>query len=102
MAKNLTLIPHQRKELESDLIQKTFLKDHEKNPAYKQAFNFKNRKFQPLKSQRTSLLSILKLMDEVTAIKQRVDEALDMSGAVAASQEHPESRTPGLGEENVP
>ena len=58
--------------------------------------------FQSLKSQRTSLVSILKLTDEVTAIKQRVDEALDMSGAVAASQEHPESRTLGLGEEDVP
>ena len=53
-------------------------------------------------SQRTSLVSILKLADEVTAIKQRVDEALDMSGAVAACHEHPESRNPGLGEEDVP
>ena len=102
MAKNLTLIPHQSKELESDLIKETFLKDHEKNPAYKQAFDFKNRMFQSLKSQRTSLVSILKLTDEVTAIKQRVDEALDMSGAVAAFQEHPESRALGLGEEDVP
>ena len=45
MAKNLTLIPHQGKELESDLIQESFLKDHEKDLAYKQAFDFKNRMF---------------------------------------------------------
>ena len=58
--------------------------------------------FQSLMSQRASLVSILKLMDEVTAIKQKVDEALDMSGAIAASEEHPESRGPGLGEDDVP
>ena len=33
MAKNLTLIPHQRKELESDQIEESFHKDHENNPA---------------------------------------------------------------------
>ena len=101
MAKYLTQIPHQRQELESDLSQESFLKDHEKNLAYKQVFDFKNRMFQSLKTQRTSLVSILKLTDLVTDIKHRVDEALDMSGAIAASQEHPESRALGLGVEDV-
>ena len=91
MVKNLTLIPQQRKELESNLGQESFLKDHEMNLAYKQAFDFINRSFESLKHQRTSLVSILKLTDEVTAIKKKIDKALDMIGAVAASQEHPES-----------
>ena len=86
----------------SYIIQDSFLKDHEKNLAYKQAFDFKNRMFQSLKSQKTSRVSLLKLTDEVTAIKQKVDEALDMSGAVVASKEHPITRTLGLGEEDIP
>ena len=44
----------------------------------------------------------MKLTDEVTAIKQKVDHTLDMSGAVVASQEHPVTRILGLGEEDVP
>ena len=40
MNKHLTLIPEQRKELESDLVQKNFLKDFEKNPSYKASFEF--------------------------------------------------------------
>ena len=44
----------------------------------------------------------LKLMDSVTDIKHKVDEALDMIGAVAASQDHPELGVLDLGEEDVP
>ena len=41
ISKNFTLIPEQRKELESDLVRKSFLKDYEKNPGYKASFGFK-------------------------------------------------------------
>ena len=47
MAKYLTLVPHQRRELESDLVPEAFLKDHEKNLAYKQAFEYKNSVIRP-------------------------------------------------------
>ena len=40
MNKHLTLIPEQRKELESDLVQENFLKDFEKNPSSKTCFEF--------------------------------------------------------------
>ena len=96
MAKYLTLIPHQRKELQSDLSQESDLIDHENNPAYKQAFDFKNRMFQSLKTQNTSLVFILKLTDLVTDIKHKVDEALDMNGALVTSQDHPKAGVPGL------
>ena len=54
-----------------------------------------------MKSQRISLVPILKLMDTVTDIKYKVDEALDMSGALFTPLDHPESGVPGLGEEDV-
>ena len=57
--------------------------------------------FQSLNSQRTSLIPILKLMDTVTDIKHKVDEALDMSGAFVTFQDHLELGVPGLGEEDV-
>ena len=47
MAKNLTLVPNQKKELESDLIQESFLKDYEKVPGYKASFEFKNKMLPP-------------------------------------------------------
>ena len=43
MKKFLTLIPSQKVELESDLYQEDFLKEHKKNPFNKQAFNFKTK-----------------------------------------------------------
>ena len=58
--------------------------------------------FQSLKTQRTSLVSILKLTDSVTEIKHKVGEAKDISRAVAASQDYPESGAPGLGEDDIP
>ena len=66
MAKNLTLIPEQKMELESDLNQEAFLKDFEKNPSYKQAFDFKTKMFTSMKTQRTSLVLLFRLMDQVT------------------------------------
>ena len=33
MNKHITLVPEQRKDLESDLTQESFLKDFEKNPS---------------------------------------------------------------------
>ena len=45
MAKNLTLIPEQKRELGSNLVQETFLKDFDKVPGYKASFEFKNRMF---------------------------------------------------------
>ena len=53
MKKYLTLIPTQKIYLESDLYQEPFLKEFEKNPSYKQAFDFKTKMFRSLKFQRT-------------------------------------------------
>ena len=69
MAKNLTLIPEQKIELESDLNQEAFLKDFEKNPSYKQAFDFKTKMFPSLKSQRTSLVPLFRLRNQVAQVK---------------------------------
>ena len=66
MNKHLTLIPEQRKELESDLTQETFLKDYEKNPSFKASFEFKTKMFTSIKSQRTSLVPLFRLIDKVT------------------------------------
>ena len=38
MTKNLTLILEQKRELESDLVQESFLKDFEKVPCYEDSF----------------------------------------------------------------
>ena len=53
--------------------------------------------FKSLKSQRTSLVLIDKLTNTVTDIKHKVDEALDMSGTVVTSLDHPEAGAPDLG-----
>ena len=45
MKKHLTLVLEQRKELESDLVQESFLKDFEKTPSYKASFEFKTKMF---------------------------------------------------------
>ena len=63
MEKYLTLIPEQRMKLESDLYLEPFLKEHERNPSFKQAFDFKKKMFGSLKSQRTSLVPLFKLLD---------------------------------------
>ena len=56
MTKNLTLVPDQKRELESDQVQKSFLKDLEKVPGYKASFEFKNKVFTSMRSLRTSLV----------------------------------------------
>ena len=56
MKKYLTLVPDQKINLESDIYLEPFLKDHQKNPSYKQAYDFKNKMFGSLKTQRTSLI----------------------------------------------
>ena len=58
MSKNLTLVPVQRKELESDLVQESFLKDYEKVPGYKASFEFKTKIFASMRFQRTSLVPL--------------------------------------------
>ena len=80
MTKNLTLIPDQKKELESDLVQESFLKDFEKVPGYKASFEFKNKMFASMRSQRTSLVPLFKLRDTVTRVKMQVDDILDSCG----------------------
>ena len=65
MAKNLTLIPDQKRELESDLVQEAFLKDFEKVPGYKANFEFKNMMFASMRSQRTSLVPLFKLGHQI-------------------------------------
>ena len=69
MAKNLTLVSEQKKELESDLVQESFLKDYEKVPGYKASFEFKNKMFASMRAQRTSLVPLFKLGDEITWVK---------------------------------
>ena len=69
MKKYLTLIPSQKVDLESDLYQEPFLKEYEKNPLYKQAFDFKTKMFGSLKAQRTSLVLLFKLLDILVEVK---------------------------------
>ena len=63
MKKYLALISEQRQQLESDLYMEPFLKEHERNPSFKQAFDFKTKMFGSLKSQRMSLVLLFKLLD---------------------------------------
>ena len=79
MAKNLTLIPDQKRELESDLVQEAFLKDFEKVPGYKANFEFKNKMFTSMRSQKISLVPLFKLKDTDTRVKMQVDDTLDNS-----------------------
>ena len=88
MKKYLTLIPEQRQKLESDLYMEPFLKEHKKNPSFKQAFDFKTKMFGSLKSQRMSSVPLFKLLDRLVEVKQQVDDTLDMSKAVVAPFRH--------------
>ena len=90
MKKYLTLIPDQKMNLESDLYQEPFLKEHEKNPSYKQAYDFKTKMFGSLRAQRTALVPLFKLLDRIAELKQKVDDTLDMSKAVVAPVGHPD------------
>ena len=55
-----------------------------------------------MKSQRTSLVPLFRFVDKVAQVKQRVDETLDISGAVVIPEDNPEAGYTGLGEEDVP
>ena len=101
MTKNLTLMPEQKRELESDLIQESFLKDFEKVPGYKASFVFKNKMFASMRSQRTSLVPLFKLGDAVTRVKMQVDDTLDRCGAVVIPDNDPEAGYSSCGEEAV-
>ena len=88
--------------LEYDLYLEPFLKEHEKNPSYKQAYDFKTKMFGSLKAQRTSLVPLFKLLDRLVEVKQKVDDTLDMSKAVIAPVSYlGVAHNPGWGEENV-
>ena len=63
MKKYLTLVLDQRMNLESDLYLEPFLKEHEKNPSYKQAYDFKTKMFGSLKAQKTSLVPLFMRLD---------------------------------------
>ena len=102
MKKYLTLVPDQKMRLESDLYLEPFLKEHKKNPSYKQAYDFKTKMFGSLKAQRTSLVLLFKLLDRLVEVKQQVDDTLDMSKAVIAPVSHPDvGPNPGWGEDDV-
>ena len=59
--------------------------------------------FGSLKSQRTSLVLLFKLLEKVVQVKQTVDDTLDMSEAVVAPEGHLEvGPNPGWGEDDVP
>ena len=82
--KFLTLIPDQKRALESDLVMETFLRDYEKTPGYRSAFEFKNKMFASMRSQRTALVPLFKLGDEITWIKRDVEYKMGSCGAVLA------------------
>ena len=86
MKKYLTLIPDQKINLESDPYQEPFLKEFEKNPSYKQAYDFKTKMLGSLKAQRTTLVLLFKLLDRIVEVKQKVDDTLDMSEACHSSR----------------
>ena len=71
MVKNLTLVPDKKKELESDLHQDEFLKDYEKVLGYQPHFEFKSKMQASMRSQRTSLVPLFMLADEVMKVKWR-------------------------------
>ena len=101
MAKNLTLISEQKRELESDLVQESCLKAFEKVPNYKTNFEFKNKMFLSMRSQITILVPLFKLRDAGTRVKLQVDETLDSSGAVVVLDNSPEAGYSGWGQEAV-
>ena len=100
-AKYLTLIPDPKKALESDLVMESFLKDYEKVPGYKSAFEFKNKMFSSMSSQRTALVPLFKLGDDITQIKRNVEDTMGSCRAVIAPQEYPDAGHSGWGGETV-
>ena len=72
-----------------------------KVPGYKASFEFKNKMFASMRSQRTSLVPLFKLRDAVTRVKMQVDDTLDSSGAVVIPDDDPEAGYSSWGEEAV-
>ena len=101
MAKNLSPVPDQKKELENDLLQESFLKDFENVPGYKASFEFKNKMFASMRSQRTALVPLFKLGDEITRVKRGMDDTLDSCGAAIVPRDSPEAGYSGWGQETV-
>ena len=59
--------------------------------------------FGSLKSHRTYLVPLFRLLDKVAQVKQTVDDTLDMSKAVVTPEGHSEvGPNPGWGEDDVP
>ena len=75
----------------SDLIEESFLKYFEKVPGYKANFDFKNKMFTSMRSQRTSFVPLFKLGDEITRVKMQIDDTLDSCGAVVIPEDNPEA-----------
>ena len=61
-----------------------FLKDYEKTPGYKSAFEFKNKMFAFMRLQRTALVLLFKLGDDITQIKCDVEDTMGSCRAVIA------------------
>ena len=97
IVKHLTLVPEQKKEFECDLVQESFLKDYEKVPGYKSSFEYKNKQFASIRAQRTSLVPLFKLVDELTQVKRDMDDTLDGCGAGVADRDDPSSGFTGWG-----
>ena len=102
MNKHFTLVPDQRKGLESDRVLESFPKDFEKTPGYETSFEFKTKLFALMRSQRTSLVPLFKLTNFVARVKQCVDETLEISGADVVQDDNPEAGFTDRGEEDVP
>ena len=85
--KYLTLVPDQKKELESDLVQDGFVKELECVPRYKVHFEFKTKIQASKRSHRTSLVLFLKLIDKLMKVKKQVDNTVDIGGALVVGED---------------
>ena len=54
-----------------------------------------------MRSQRTSLVPLFKLGDEITKVKVQMDETLDSCGAAVMTEDNPEAGYSGWGQETV-
>ena len=79
----------------------SFLKDYEKTPGYRSAFEFKNKMFASMRSQRTALVPLFKLGDDITRIKRDVEDTMGSCGAVIAPRDNPDAGHLGWGEETI-
>ena len=58
--------------------------------------------FTSMKSQKTSLVPLFRLSDQVAQVKQYGDETLDIYGAAVVPEGNPEVDHIGWGDEDVP